>query len=121
MCLNALEELWRNSEFFIPHESIDFLLSHPYGLSFSPTVPQRHHLALSNAMCEKDEDARAASAKILTKWRPQVLTEQGKTGYKTETNGTKPSLAPESAENNAASAGSEPVKPLQSHPVAAAG
>lgn len=105
---------------FIPDENGNFLLSHPHGLFLSLIVSQRHQLDPSNAVFEIDEDAKAASAKILTKWRPQVLAENSKASYITDTNGTKPSLAPEPAEYNAASAASEPAKSLQGHPVAAA-
>lgn len=89
--------------------------------SFSPYISQRRQLESSNAVSEIDEDAKAASAKILTKWRPQVLAEYSKTSFITDTNGTNTSLAPESAEHNAASVASEPAKALQGHPVAAAG
>lgn len=89
--------------------------------SFSPSISQRRQFEPSNAVSETDEDAKAASAKILTKWRPQLLAENSKTSYITDTNGTNPSLGPESAEHNAASAASEPPKSLQGHPLAAAG
>lgn len=105
---------------FIPHGFGNFLLFHPHDLSFSPTVSQIHQLEPSNAVSKIDEDAKAASAKILTKWRPQVLTENSKTSYILDTNGTNPSLAPEPAEYNAASAASETAKSLQGHPVLAA-
>lgn len=88
--------------------------------SFPPSISQRRQLEPSNAVFGTDEDAKAASAKILTKWRPQLLAEYSKSSYITDTNGTNPSLAAESAEHNAASAASEPAKSLQGHPVAAA-
>lgn len=89
--------------------------------SLSHCISQKRELEPSNAVSEIDEDAKAASAKILTKWRPQLLAEYSKTGYITDTNGTNPSLASESAEHNATSAASEPTKSLQGHPVASTG
>lgn len=88
--------------------------------SLSPSISQGRQLEPSNAVSELDEDAKAASAKILTKWRPQLLAEYSKTSYITDTNSTNSSLAPESVEHNAASAASEPSKSLQGHPVATA-
>lgn len=88
--------------------------------SLSPSISQRRRLEPSNPVSEIDEDAKAASAKILTKWRPQLLAEKSNTSYITDTNGTNPSLAPESVEHNATSAASEPPKSLQGNPVAAA-
>lgn len=84
----------------------------------SPSISQRRQLEPSNAVSEIDEDAKSASAKILTKWRPQLLAEHSKTSYITDTNGTNPSLAPESVEHIAASAANEPPKLLQGHAVA---
>ena len=78
ICIDALEDLWRNCA--------SLLLSLPYPLII--------HTKLDPLTNSIDDDAKAPTTKLLTKWRPGVLEDKSTNGVRQETKETPSMPAP---------------------------